>query len=125
MLVTASAASPTVVGAPSSLATPTLAVELPAGLSDGQAAAITTAHATAWYGLHDLARIEEGDKVLIHSATGGVGQAAVAIAKAAGAEIFATAGTPEKRETLRSIGIEYVYDSRSTEFAELIRKDTD
>jgi polyketide synthase 5 len=102
-----------------------LAVKIPEGVTLGQAAAVPSAHATAWYGLHDLARIEEGDKVLIHSATGGVGQAAVAIARAAGAEIFATAGTPEKRETLRSIGIEYVYDSRSTEFAELISKDTD
>ncbi len=101
-----------------------LAVTIPDGVSDGQAAAVPSAHATAWYGLHDLARIEEGDKVLIHSATGGVGQAAVAMAKAARAEIFATAGTPEKREMLRSIGIEHVYDSRSTEFAELIRQDT-
>ncbi len=45
-----------------------LAVTLPSGLSDGQAAAVTTAPATAWYGLHDLARIAAGDKVLIHSA---------------------------------------------------------
>jgi polyketide synthase 5 len=101
-----------------------MAVKIPDGVSDGQAAAVPSAHATAWYGLHDLARIEEGDKVLIHSATGGVGQAAVAMAKAAGAEIFATAGTPQKRDMLRSIGIEHVYDSRSTEFAELIRTDT-
>ncbi len=102
-----------------------LVVKIPDGVPDGQAAAVPSAHATAWYGLHDLARMEEGDKVLIHSATGGVGQAAVAMAKAAGVEIFATAGTPEKREMLRSIGIEHVYDSRSTEFAELIRKDTE
>ena len=47
-----------------------LAVTLPAGLSDDQAAAVPTAYATAWYGLHDLARISSGDKVLIHSATG-------------------------------------------------------
>ncbi len=47
---------------------------------------------------------KQGDKVLIHSATGGVGQAAVAIAKAAGAEIFATAGSPERRELLRTMG---------------------
>ena len=70
-----------------------LAATLPAGLTDAQAAAVTTAHATAWYGLHDLARIKAGDKVLIHSATGGVGQAAIAIARARGAEIFATAGS--------------------------------
>ena len=101
-----------------------LAVKLPAGLSDGQAAAVTTAHATAWYGLHDLARIESGDKVLIHSAIGGVGQAAIAIARAAGAEIFATAGSPQRRQMLRDMGIEHVYDSRSIKFAEAIKHDT-
>lgn len=102
-----------------------LAVPLPAGLSDAQAAAVTTAHATAWYGLHDLARITGGDKVLIHSGTGGVGQAAIAIARAAGAEIFATAGSEQRRQLLRDMGIEHVYDSRSLEFADGIRRDTD
>lgn len=102
-----------------------LATTLPPGLTDGQAAAATTAHATAWYSLVDLARIEAGDKVLIHSATGGVGQAAIAIARSAGAEIFATAGSPERRELLRDMGIEHVYDSRGSEFADQIRRDTD
>ena len=102
-----------------------LAVTLPAGLADAHAAAVTTAHATAWYGLHDLARIKAGDKVLIHSATGGVGQAAIAIARAAGAEIFATAGSEQRRQLLRDMGIEHVYDSRSIEFADQIRRDTD
>ncbi len=102
-----------------------LAVTLPAGLTDAQAAAVTTATATAWYGLHDLARIKAGDKVLIHSATGGVGQAAIAIARAAGAEIFATAGSEQRRQLLRDMGIEHVYDSRSIEFADQIRRDTD
>ncbi len=101
-----------------------LAVALPAGLTDQQAAAVTTAHATAWYGLNDLARIEAGDKVLIHSATGGVGQAAVAIARAAGAEIFATAGSEQRRQLLSDHGITHVYDSRTVEFADLIRSDT-
>ena len=63
--------------------------------------------------------------MLIHSATGGVGQAAIAICRAAGAEIYATAGNPERRELLRDMGIEHVYDSRSIEFAEQIRQDTD
>jgi polyketide synthase 5 len=101
-----------------------LAVTLPPGLTHGQAAAITTAHATAWYGLHDLARIDRGDRVLIHSATGGVGQAAIAIARNAGAEIFATAGSDDRRNLLRNWGIERVYDSRSIEFAGQIRRDT-
>ena len=115
----------TAAGARSSPAMRGLAVTLPRGLADDQAAAVTTAHATAWYGLHDLARIDPGDRVLIHSATGGVGQAAIAIARAAGAEIFATAGSQERRELLRDMGIEHVYDSRSIEFAEQIRRDTD
>ena len=102
-----------------------VAVTLPAGLRDDQAAAVSTASATAWYSLHDLARIKSGDKVLIHSATGGVGQAAIAIARAAGAEIFATAGTEERRDILRDMGITHVYDSRSAAFAEQIRRDTD
>ncbi len=102
-----------------------LAVTVPAGLADDQAAAVTTATGTAWYGLQDLARIENGDKVLIHSATGGVGQAAIAIARAAGAEIFATAGSEQRRELLHDMGIEHVYDSRSIEFADLIRRDTE
>ncbi len=102
-----------------------LATTLPEGLTDAQAAAVTTAHATAWYGLNDLARIKAGDKVLIHSGTGGVGQAAIAIARAAGAEIFATAGSEQRRQLLRDMGIEHVYDSRSVEFADHIRHDTD
>ncbi len=102
-----------------------LAVTLPPGLSDHQAVAVATATATAWYGLHDQAGIGSGERVLIHSATGGVGQAAIAIARAAGAEVFATAGSEDRRQLLRDMGIEHVYDSRSIEFAEQIRRDTD
>ncbi|MBO0880471.1 MAG: acyltransferase domain-containing protein, partial [Mycobacterium sp.] len=102
-----------------------LAVTLPRGLTDAHAAAITTAHATAWYSLHDLARIGLGDRVLIHSATGGVGQAAIAIARNAGAEIFATAGSEQRRKLLCDMGIDHVYDSRSIEFGEQINRDTD
>ncbi len=101
-----------------------LAVKLPEGLRDEDAAASTGAHLTAWYGLHDLARIKAGDRVLIHSATGGVGQAAIAVARAAGAEIFATAGSPRRRALLRDWGIGHVYNSRSIEFADQIRADT-
>ncbi|OKH81912.1 polyketide synthase [Mycobacterium sp. ST-F2] len=102
-----------------------LAVKIPDDLPEGSAAAVPSAHATAWYGLHNLARIQAGDKVLIHSATGGVGQAAIAIARAAGADIYATAGSDDRRKLLRSWGIQHVYDSRSTAFAEEIRRDTD
>ncbi|OBH40803.1 sulfolipid-1 biosynthesis phthioceranic/hydroxyphthioceranic acid synthase [Mycobacterium mantenii] len=102
-----------------------LAAPLPPGLTEDQAAAVSTPHAIAWYGLHDQARITSGDRVLIHSATGSVGQAAIAIARAAGAEVFATAGSEQRRDLLRHSGVEHVYDSRSTEFVEQIRRDTD
>ncbi|RAU94257.1 polyketide synthase [Mycobacterium colombiense] len=99
-------------------------VTLPPEVPLEDAAAVPTAAATAWYSLHDLARISPTDKVLIHSGTGGVGQAAIAIARAVGCEIFATAGSPQRRKLLQNMGIEHVYDSRSTEFADQIRTDT-
>jgi polyketide synthase 5 len=102
-----------------------LAATLPDGLGFNEAAALTIATATAWYGLVDMARLQAGDKVLIHSGTGGVGQAAIAIARSVGAEIYATAGSEKRRQVLRDMGIEHVYDSRSIEFAEQIRNDTD
>ncbi|MGV0625189.1 sulfolipid-1 biosynthesis phthioceranic/hydroxyphthioceranic acid synthase [Mycolicibacter minnesotensis] len=102
-----------------------LAVTLPPQLPLAEAAALPTAYATAWYGLHDLARIRPADKVLIHSATGGVGQAAIAIARAVGCQIFATADSPRRRQRLHDMGIEHVYDSGSVEFADRIRQDTD
>jgi acyl transferase domain-containing protein/acyl carrier protein len=102
-----------------------LATTLPAGLEEHEAAAVGIAYATVWLGLQELARISSSDKVLIHSATGGVGQAAIAIARAAGAEIFATAGSEERRQLLRDWGIDHVYDSRNIEFADQIRQDTD
>jgi polyketide synthase 5 len=102
-----------------------LAATLPTGLTDQQAAALTIATATAYHGLHDMARIQPGDKVLIHSATGGVGQAAMAVARAAGAEIYATAGSAQRRQLLRDMGLNHVYDSRSLDFADQVRRDTD
>ncbi|MBJ7339977.1 sulfolipid-1 biosynthesis phthioceranic/hydroxyphthioceranic acid synthase [Mycolicibacterium sp.] len=102
-----------------------LVAPLPAGLSAEQAAAVSTGYGTAWYGLCDLARLAPGDRVLIHSATGGVGQAALAIARHIGAEIYATAGSPRRWQLLHEMGVDHVYDSRSTDFADQIRHDTD
>lgn len=101
-----------------------LAVTLPPDLTEAQAVAVTTPHAIAWYALHEQARITSADRVLIHSATGSVGRAATAIARAVGAEIFATAGSAQRRQVLRGLGIQHVYDSRGTDFAEQIRRET-
>ncbi len=95
-----------------------LVARKPASLSFEEAATIPIAFITAVYALRHLGQLSEGDRVLIHSASGGVGLAAVQIAQQAGAEIFATAGSPEKRAFLESLGVPHVMDSRSTAFAD-------
>ncbi len=92
----------------------------PARLSFEQAATLPIAFLTACYALDHLAHLAPGERVLIHSASGGVGLAAIQLARCAGAEVFATAGTPEKREYLRALGIQCVADSRSLDFAEVV-----
>jgi len=100
-----------------------MVVRKPANISFAQAAGLPTAYVTAHYALHTLAQIKAGDRVLIHAAAGGVGQAAVALARLAGAEIFATA-SPGKHEFLRAQGIAHVMNSRTLDFADQIRERT-
>jgi len=101
------------------------AARMPRGLSFAEGATIPIVFLTAHFALHHLGRIKAGDKVLIHSATGGVGLAAIQIAERAGAEIFATAGSPEKRDLLRGLGVARVMDSRSLAFADEVLDATD
>ena len=96
----------------------------PNRLSFEQAATIPIAFLTAHLALRRLGNMRPGERVLIHAASGGVGLAAIQIARRVGAEIFATAGSPKKREYLKSLGIEHVLDSRSTEFARQIQEVT-
>ena len=96
----------------------------PARLSFEQAATLPIAFLTAHYALEYQGRLAPGERVLIHSASGGVGLAAIQLARRAGATVFATAGTPEKREYLRALGIECVADSRSLDFAEVVMAGT-
>ena len=97
---------------------------LPAGVSMAEAASIPVAFLTTFYGLHRLAHLKTDDRVLIHAAAGGVGLAAVQLAQRAGAEIFATAGSPEKRHHLQTLGVTHVFDSRSLDFASEIMSRT-
>jgi acyl transferase domain-containing protein/acyl carrier protein len=96
---------------------------IPDGVSAVEAATIPAAALTVRLSF-DWAQLKPGDKVLIHAASGGVGLAAVQMAQQAGAKVFATAST-FKRATLRKLGVEYVYDSRTTDFADQILADTD
>lgn len=90
----------------------------PPGLSNEQAAALPVAFLTAHHGLFGIAGLQRGQRVLVHAGAGGVGMAAVQLALRAGAEVYATAGSPEKRARLLAMGVRAVMDSRSTAFAD-------
>ncbi|MEZ4436541.1 MAG: SDR family NAD(P)-dependent oxidoreductase, partial [bacterium] len=87
----------------------------PAALSFERAAAVPLVWLTAWYGLFEIGGLRAGQRVLVHSAAGGVGLAAVELARAAGAEVIATA-SPAKWPLLRARGVERCFNSRTTDF---------
>jgi acyl transferase domain-containing protein/NAD(P)-dependent dehydrogenase (short-subunit alcohol dehydrogenase family) len=93
-----------------------LVVRMPNGLSFQAAAGVPIAFLTAWIALRHVAKIEKGERVLIHAAAGGVGLAAVQIARLDGSEVFATAGSDEKRTHLRAMGVRQVSSSRTLDF---------
>jgi myxalamid-type polyketide synthase MxaB len=94
-------------------------VPKPAALTFEEAATIPEAFFTAYWCLHHVAKISAGDRVLIHAAAGGVGQAAVQLAIGAGAQVFATA-SPSKWPVLKSQGVKYIMNSRTLDFAEQV-----
>ncbi len=97
-------------------------VHKPASLDDSEACTVPIAFLTAYYALVRLAQLQPNERVLIHAGAGGVGLAAIQIAQHIGAEIFATAGSDEKRDYLRSLGVPHVLNSRTLEFADAIRQ---
>ena len=97
---------------------------MPTTVSPEEAATIPVTFLTAYYALVQLAHLEEGESVLIHGGAGGVGLAALQIAKWRGATVFTTAGTDEKRDFVRMLGADHVLDSRSLTFADEIMEIT-
>ena len=113
---------PVVCFAPSCFATfvtteTTAVAHRPSGWTFEEAATIPSVFFTVYYALHHLADLKRGDRILIHGAAGGVGMAAIQYARYVGAEVFATAGSPQKRDFLRLLGVEHVFDSRRLLFA--------
>ena len=98
--------------------------KIPDHISFEEAATITLVYLTAYHCMLNLGQMEEGESILIHSATGGVGIAALALAKLKGLEVYATAGTEEKRSLLKKWGVDHIYDSRNTDFHDKIIRDT-
>jgi len=99
-------------------------IKLPETLSFVEAATLPTTFLTAYIALVELANLQEGEKILIHSAAGGVGTCAVQLSNILGAEVFATTSSDRKIEALKKFGVKHFYSSRSTDFAQEILSDT-
>lgn len=102
-----------------------LAMRIPDNLSYTEAAAIPEAFLTAYLNLFTLGNLQAGQRVLIHAGASGVGSAAIQLAKAAGARVFTTAGTPEKRELALSLGAEIAINYREDSFGRIVLEATE
>ncbi|WP_260867609.1 SDR family NAD(P)-dependent oxidoreductase [Streptomyces sp. SAJ15] len=102
-----------------------MVVRMPERLSFVQAAAVPVVYLTAYYGLVDLAGLRAGERLLVHAAAGGVGMAAVKLARHFGAEVFATA-SPPKWDAVRGLGVadERIASSRDLDFRDAFLKVT-
>ncbi|MFF1374651.1 SDR family NAD(P)-dependent oxidoreductase [Streptomyces sp. NPDC058308] len=110
---------------PMAVADTRMVAPVPRGWDMRQAAGMPVAYLTAWYGLVELARLKAGERVLIHAGTGGVGMAAVQVARHLGAEVFATA-SPAKHSVLEEMGVDAAHraSSRDLDFEDVIREAT-
>lgn len=102
-------------------------VKIPESLSFEVAAGLPCVYSTVIYGLYDIARLEAGETILIHAAAGGIGQAAIQLAKNVGAEIFATVSSLEKKALLMDeydIPSDHIFSSRDLTFVQGIKRMT-
>ncbi|EAW08895.1 type I polyketide synthase [Aspergillus clavatus NRRL 1] len=101
---------------------------IPAGMSYETAASLPLVYMTVYYSLFEVARMRRGEKILIHAASGGVGQAAIILAQTLDAEIFATVGSDQKKQAIMDLyGIpeDHIFNSRDLTFAKGIKRMTE
>lgn len=98
---------------------------VPEGMPFEKAAALHIAYQTAHVGLHRRASLREGETVLVHAGAGGVGSAAIQVARAAGARVIATAGGPEKVGVCRDLGAEVAVDYKKENFVDVVKEATE
>jgi NADPH:quinone reductase-like Zn-dependent oxidoreductase/SAM-dependent methyltransferase len=105
----------------------TCVVKIPDTLSFEVAASILNPGTTAYYCLMEVARLQKGESILIHSATGSTGQLAILLAQMIGAEVYATVGFAEKKQLLIdefNVPEDHIFYSRNTQFAAGIKRMT-
>jgi NADPH2:quinone reductase len=100
------------------------ALPVPAGISLIEAAAIPETFFTVWYNTFERGRLAAGETILIHGGTSGIGTTAIQLAKAFGARVITTAGTPEKCEACRKLGAETAINYKTEDFVEATKKAT-
>ncbi len=98
---------------------------IPDSISFDDAATLPITYQTSHVALHRRANLQEGETVLVHAGAGGVGSAAIQLARAAGARVFATAGGEEKVEVCRKLGAEVAIDYREENFIEVVKEATE
>ncbi len=102
-------------------AAPELAVRIPDAMPFEEAAAFFVNYQTGWFGLTRRARLAPGETVLVHAGAGGVGSAAIQLAKALGARVVATAGSAAKVATCRELGADLAVDYTKEDFVEAVK----
>jgi putative NAD(P)H quinone oxidoreductase, PIG3 family len=98
---------------------------VPAGLSMAQAAALPETVLTVWANVVERGRLQAGETLLVHGGTSGIGVAAIQIAKALGARVFCTVGTPEKAGAAQKLGADAAIDYRRRDFMVEVSKLTE
>lgn len=98
--------------------------EVPPQMPDAKAAVLLGTYLTSHVGLHRRAGLRAGETVLVHAGAGGVGSAAIQLAKAANAQVIATAGGPRKTAVCRDLGADVVVDYDAKDFVEVVKQVT-
>lgn len=101
------------------------ALPIPAGLSSNEAAAVPETFFTVWYNAFERGRLSQGETVLVHGGTSGIGTTAIQLAKAFGARVIATAGSEEKCAACRKLGADVAVDYKTEDFVAATKKATD
>ena len=94
---------------------------IPAGLSVVEAASLPETYFTVWLDVFDIGALKEGEALLIHGGSSGIGITAIQLAHAFGSKVFVTAGSDEKCEACRGLGADAAINYRTTDFEEAIK----
>ena len=106
-------------------AEPDAVLKIPQEMSFAEAAAFFINYQTGWFGLHRRARLQAGEVVLVHGGAGGVGTAAIQLARAAGARVIATAGSAAKLAVCREMGADLAINYNEEDFVAAVKQATD